>query len=142
MMSELYKNSKDKKNALPKILVIDDDKLIRWSLKEILSQEGYGVDTSDTVEEAIDLARSVPYHLIIADLEIHEENGIDMLKKIKEFRPDVQTIILSAYPKQRILPEFVDLNVFSIIEKPFKSEHLLATAIEALDATHRTKEEN
>ena len=133
---------KDAGYAAPKVLVIDDNKLIRWSLKEILFQEGYEVDTIDTAREAVNLAKVVPYRLIFADLEIQDENGIEMLKKIKELRPDVVTIILSAYPKQKMLPEFSDLKVFSIIEKPFKSEHLLSVAKEALDSARITREGN
>jgi two-component system nitrogen regulation response regulator NtrX len=133
-MSKIYKNNKNLRPVLPKILVIDDEKLIRWSLKEILTQEGYDVDTIDTADEAINLAKNIPYRLIIADLEIQDENGIEMLKKIKEFRPDIVTIILSAHPKQRIQPEFGDLHVFATIEKPFKSEQLLTIAREALDS--------
>ncbi|UCE41577.1 MAG: response regulator [Candidatus Aminicenantes bacterium] len=133
-MAKLHNNNKrNPGHTAPKILVIDDEKLIRWSLKEILTQEGYDVDTTDTAGEAIKLTRDIPYHLIIADLEIQDENGIEMLKKIKEFRPEVKTIILSAHPKQTMQPEFGDLQVFAIIEKPFKSDQLLSIAKEALD---------
>ena len=133
-MSEVHNNKKNREYTAQKILVIDDDKLIRWSLKEILSQEGYDVDTIGTASEAIDLAKNIPYQLIFADLNIQEDSGIEMVKKIKTFRPDVVTVILSAHPKQKIQPEFGDLNVFSIIEKPFKSEQLLSIAKEALDS--------
>jgi DNA-binding NtrC family response regulator len=130
----MYNNKKNLGETAPKILVIDDEKLIRWSLKEILTQEGYDVDTIETAGEAINLAREIPYNLIFADLDIQDENGIEMMKKIKEFRPEVKTIILSAHPKQKIQPEFGDLQVFAIIEKPFKSEQLLSIAKEALDS--------
>lgn len=133
-MPKLYNHNKNEKGyPAPKILVIDDEKLIRWSLKEILSQEGYDVDTIDSAGEAIKLARDIPYDLIIADLDIQDDNGIEMMKKIKEFRPEVQTIILSAHPLQKIQPEFGDLQVSATIEKPFKSELLLSVAKEALD---------
>jgi len=121
------------KDAVPKILVIDDEKLIRWSLKEILGQEGYMVDTTDRADEAINMVKDIPYDLIIADLEIQEEDGIEMLKVLKRIRPDAVAIILSARPKQT-LPEHADLRVYDIIEKPFKSDQLLSTAREALDS--------
>jgi len=139
-MTRIYNKNRNLGYKNPKILVIDDDKLIRWSLKEILSQEGYDVDTVDSAGEAINLAKDMPYHLIIADLEIQDENGIEILKKIKEFRPEVMTIILSAHPKQKIQPEFADLHVFSIIEKPFQSDQLLSVAKEALDSAPISEE--
>jgi DNA-binding NtrC family response regulator len=140
-MTKIYNKNRDLGHKNPKILVIDDEKLIRWSLKEILAQEGYDVDTVDTADEAINLAKDIPYRLIIADLEIQGDNGIEMLKKIKKFRPEVITIILSARPKLQIKPEFGDLQVFAIIEKPFKSEQLLSIAKEALDSAPITGEE-
>jgi len=141
-MSEIYHNRKNTEGVTPKILVIDDEKLIRWSLKEILTQEGYDVDTADRAEEAINMARDIPYSLIIADLEIHDEDGMEMLKKIEEFRSDAIAIILSARPKQQILPEYGGLRVFDIIEKPFKSEQLLSTARKALDSIASAWEES
>lgn len=140
LMTKMYNENENLRHKSPKILVIDDDKLIRWSLKEILSQEGYDVDTIDSAGGAINLAKDIPYNLIIADLEIQNENGIEMLKKIKEFRPEVMTIILSAHPKQKIQPEFGDLFVFAIIEKPFKSDQLLSITREALDSAPISEE--
>jgi DNA-binding NtrC family response regulator len=141
-MSGIYHNRKNTEVVKPKILVIDDEKLIRWSLKEILTQEGYDVDTADRAEEAINMARDIPYSLIIADIEIHAEDGMEMLKKIEEFRSDAIAIILSARPKQQIPPEFGGLRVFDIIEKPFKSEQLLSTARKALDSIASAWEES
>lgn len=90
------------------------------------------MDTCDTAKAAINLARKMPYHLIFTDFEIDDGNAIEMLKKIKEFQPKVQIIILSALPKQQIESKQEDLPVYSIIEKPFKSEHLLSIAKEVL----------
>jgi DNA-binding NtrC family response regulator len=131
-MTKINNSRKNQGYTVPKILVIDDEKLIRWSLKEILAQEGYDVDTIDSAGEAIKLAKDIPYDLIIADLEIQDENGIEMLKRIKEFRPEVKTIILSAHPKLSIQPEFGDLEVLATIEKPFKSDQLLSIAKKVL----------
>jgi DNA-binding NtrC family response regulator len=139
-MTKLQENKKNKGYSTPKILVIDDEKLIRWSLKEILSQEGYDVDTIDNAGEAIKLARDIPYDLIIADLDIQDENGIEMMKKIKTFRPDVNTIILSAHPLQKIQLEFGEIQVLATIEKPFKSEQLLSIAREAFVLASAEKE--
>jgi DNA-binding NtrC family response regulator len=139
-MTKVHNNSKNHGYSVPKILVIDDEKLIRWSLKEILTQEGYDVDTIDNAGEAIKLAKDIPYDLIIADLEIQDENGIEMLTKIKEFRPEVKTIILSAHPKLSIQPEFSDLEVLATLEKPFKSDQLLSIAKEALNPAPFTEE--
>jgi DNA-binding response OmpR family regulator len=115
-----------------RILILDNDKLIRWSLKEIFSQEGYSVDTAATAGEALNQARNNSYQLIFTDFEIEGENIIEMLKSIREFRPDMQIIILSALPKPQVESKLGELTVNDIIEKPFKSEDLLSAARKAL----------
>lgn len=122
-----------------KILVIDDDKLIRWSLNEIFSQEGYKVDTVATAQEALKQAEKIEYNLIFADLEINEENGIEMLRIIGKLQPSTQVIILSALSKTEIEPSLGNLNIFSIIEKPFKGEQIRSIAKEVLNLTNYDK---
>ncbi len=110
--------------ALIKILVVDDDKLIRWSLKEILSQEGHEVDAIATATDALSQVEKTDYNLIFCDIDIEEENGIEMLKKLKIVRPEAKIIILSAHTRNKIEPQLGSLCVLSIIEKPFQSEQI------------------
>ena len=122
-----------------KILVIDDDKLIRWSLTEIFSQEGYTVDAFGTVNEILKQVANTRYNLIFADLEINEETGIDIIKKIKESQPAAKIIILSALFRNQIETLLGKLAVYSIIEKPFKSEQIKSIAKDALGLTNLNK---
>ncbi len=126
---------------LIKILVVDDDKLIRWSLKEIFSQEGYAVDAVATAKDALKQAKNITYELIFSDLEISDESGIEMLRKARTFQPDAKIIILSALTKQQIEPKLGNLSIFSIIEKPFKSEQIRSVVKEALGSTNHENEE-
>jgi DNA-binding NtrC family response regulator len=119
--------------ALIKILVVDDDKLIRWSLKEILSQEGCEVDTVSTTTEALTHVENTDYNLYLTDIDIEDENGIEMLKKLKAVQPEAKIIILSAHPKNQIEPQLGDISILSIIEKPFQSEQIRGIVKEALD---------
>ncbi len=125
---------------LIKILVVDDDKLIRWSLKEIFTQEGYVVDAVATAKDALRQAKNIPYELIFSDLEINDENGIEMLKKARAFQPKAKIIIISALTKQQIEPKLGNLSIFSIIEKPFKSEQIRSVIKEALGSTNHENE--
>ena len=123
-----------------KILVVDDDKLIRWSLKEIFSQEGYVVDAVATAKDALKQAKNIPYELIFSDLEINDENGIEMLKKARAFQPEAKFIIISALTKQQIEPKLGSLSIFSIIEKPFKSEQIRSVVKKASGPTNHENE--
>jgi DNA-binding NtrC family response regulator len=118
---------------LTKILVVDDDKLIRWSLKEICSQEGYVVDAVATAEDALKQAKNITYELIFSDLEINDENGIEMLRKARISQPEAKIIIISALTRQQIEPRLGNLSIFSIIEKPFKSDQIRSIVKKALD---------
>ncbi len=119
-----------------KILIVDDDKLIRWSLKEIFSQEGYVVDAVATAKDALKQAKNITYELIFSDLEINDENGIEMLRKARAFQPKAKIIIVSALTKQQIEPKLGNLCIFSIIEKPFRSEQIKTSVKEALGSTN------
>lgn len=110
--------------VLIRILVVDDDKLIRWSLKEILSQEGHEVDAVATATDALTQVENSNYNLIFCDIDIENENGIDMLKKLLIVQPEAKTIILSAHSKNQIEPQLGNLKILSIIEKPFQSEQI------------------
>ncbi len=109
---------------LIRILVVDDDKLIRWSLKEILSHEGYEVDAVATAKDAFKQVENTDYNLIFCDIDIDEENGIEILKKLLVVQPEAKTIILSAHSRNQIESQLGNLNILSIIEKPFQSEQI------------------
>ncbi len=115
-----------------KILVADDDKLIRWSLKEIFSQEGYEVDTAASCLETIQQAENTLYNLIFTDFEIDDEDGLQMIKKIKNCQPDAKVIIISALSKQKIESQLEGLDIHAVIEKPFQTEQILSIAKEAI----------
>lgn len=121
---------------MAKILIVDDDKLIRWSLKEIFAQEGHDVDAEASPAEAISQVKNKPYDLIVADLEINEQNGIEMLKKIKALQPGTQMIILSAHTRKKVESLLGSFPINSIVEKPFQSDQIRAIAKKALDTSH------
>lgn len=115
------------------ILIVDDDKLIRWSLKEIFAQEGYRVDTAESSAQALTLVETNSYQLVLADFEIDDEDGGEMLRKIQAIRPGIKVIILSALPAQQIEPSLSGVTYHSILEKPFRSDMIKSTVGEALD---------
>ncbi len=114
-------------------LVIDDDKLIRWSLKEICSQEGHEVDAVASCDEAISQARGGHYGLIFADFDIDNSDSVEMLRTLNRLQPEAAVIILSALSRKQIEARISDLNVLKIVEKPFDSEEIREILRETLD---------
>jgi DNA-binding NtrC family response regulator len=108
------------------VLVIDDDKLIRWSLKEIVAQEGHHVDVVSSINDAFSQAEKLSYQLIFTDFEIEDENFPHMLKKLQKSHPETQIIILSAQSQKQIEPQIAGISVHAIIEKPFDSQQIRA----------------
>ena len=125
---------------MPKILIVDDDKLIRWSLKEIFVQEGHDVDAEASTAEALGRVKNKAYDLIVADVEINEQDGIEMLKKIKALQPATQMIILSAHTKKKIESMLGSFPINSIVEKPFQSDQIRVIARKALDISKDERE--
>jgi two-component system response regulator (stage 0 sporulation protein F) len=121
-------------------LVIDDDKLIRWSLQEIFSQEGHHVDTVATGSEALEQAESSPYHLIFADMEIDNGDSIEMLRKLQNLQPKAEIVILSAQTRQYIEEQIEELSISHILEKPFNSDQIRSIAKAALDLLNKENE--
>ena len=121
------------------ILIIDDDKLIRWSLKEILSQEGHHVDVVSNIDDAFRQVEKNSFHLVFIDLEIEDENCLNMLKELQESHPETQIIILSAQSQNQIESEIAGLSVHAVIEKPFDSGQIRALIKEAQDTINKGK---
>jgi len=115
-----------------RILVLDDVKLIRWSLKEMLTREGCEVDAASSLEEAMGLASANSYGLIFADLEVSGERGRSFFDDLLSRQRGAKLIILSALTKDQVELKLGDLDIFSIIEKPFRSEDIRAAAMRGL----------
>jgi DNA-binding NtrC family response regulator len=124
---------------MSRILVLDDEKLIRWSLKQILSQAGYDVDTAATTEEALRLSHSKPYRLIFADLEICGDQAGAFYKQLMVGQEKAKIIVLTALTKLQAEQTLGDFKTFLILEKPFISENIKAVAQKALSFTGEDK---
>jgi len=109
---------------MPRVLVLDDEKLIRWSLDKILSQEGYLVDTAATLDDALKLADAKDYDLFISDLEICGDQAKPFFSAMLSKQPNVRLITLTALAKDLAERTLSEITIYAIIEKPFTSEKI------------------
>jgi DNA-binding NtrC family response regulator len=116
-----------------RVLVIDDDKLIRWSLKEICSQEGHTVDTVGDAEAALKKVKDTVYDVIFADFELENASSMEMLKDIRNTRPGAPIVIISAHQSSEIEAQVQDIDIFKIVEKPFEPELIRSIAGQVRD---------
>ena len=121
------------------ILVVDDEALIRWSLTERLHAEGYEVLEADTGKAALEkLPEGVD--LVLLDYRLPDTDGVSVLRKIKEFDPDVLVILLTAYASVETAVEAMKQGAFHFANKPFNLDEVAATVERALETTRLRRE--
>jgi response regulator NasT len=118
-----------------KILIAEDETIIRLDLKQLLERAGYDVvaEAKDG-EEAVALARSEEPELAILDVKMPKLDGIEAARRILEERP-VPIVMLTAYGQQELVARAVEAGVFGYLVKPFREQDLLP-AIAAARARH------
>ena len=121
------------------ILVVDDEALIRWSLSERLKAEGYDVLEAETGRAALDkLPEGVD--LMLLDYRLPDTDGVTVLRKAKEFDPDILVILLTAYASVETAVEAMKLGAYHFANKPFNLDEVSATVARALETTRLRRE--
>lgn len=116
-----------------RILVVDDEESLRLTFKMFLSKEGYGpVFTAGTYEEAKTLIENEEFDLIISDIVMEGESGIDLLRRVRELNKECPVVMVTGYPNINTATEAVRLGAFDYLAKPVKKDDLLRTARMAL----------
>ena len=117
-----------------RILLVDDEDGIRFTLGTLLKKEGYLVDTAADLTAARDFLQASSYDLALLDIMLGDESGIDLLREIKKTSPDTQVVMFTGCPKIESATEAVRLGAFDYIAKPIRFETLIAVTRHALDA--------
>src|SRR5688572_7504754 len=100
------------------ILVVDDEALIRWSLRERLTAEGYTVLEAETGQQALD-ALVEGIDLVLLDYRLPDTDGMSVLRKIKEFDQDALVVMLTAYASVDTAVEAMKEGAYHFAHKPF-----------------------
>lgn len=116
-----------------RILVVDDEKLIRWSLKERLASGGYEVLEAANAAEAQRLLSEQPFDLALVDFKLPDGDGIGLLRTAQRLQPDLPVLIITAYSTVNSAVEAMKEGAFDYISKPFNMEELVITVARALD---------
>jgi DNA-binding NtrC family response regulator len=108
--------------AKERILVVDDEYLIRWSLQQELAKDGYEVGTAEDGESALRLVRESPPELVLLDIQLPGIGGIEVLQKIKAVEPEVVVIMITAYGMVDTAVAAMKAGAFDYLNKPFNLE--------------------
>ncbi len=124
----------------PRILVVDDEKVIREILCEFLALEGYLVRSVENGERALTELRMRPYDIVISDLQMPEVSGLDLLATITDENISVLTVIMTGFGTVETAIEAMKKGAYDYILKPFKVEEVLHIVERGLDRQRLEKE--
>lgn len=118
---------------MPKILIVDDEKSIRKTLREILEYENFKVDEAADGAEGISLAEKEPYDLILCDIKMPKADGMEVLEKVQKVHPDIPIVMISGHGTIETAVEAVKHGAYDFIAKPLDLNRLLVTIRNAMD---------
>jgi DNA-binding NtrC family response regulator len=123
-----------------KILVIDDEKAIRWSLGEALRNLKFDVEEAENGKKGIKSFKNDPSDLVILDLKLPDTDGITVLKQIKEIERDTPVIMMTAYGEVETAVEAIKSGAYDFILKPFQLEKMKVSINNALESSRMRAE--
>ncbi len=122
-----------------RILIADDDQSVCLLLRYSLQAKGYQVQTASDGRQAFEMIREQPFDLVITDVRMPRMDGIQLLKRIKSFDPDLPVLVLSAYPTLELAVEATKLGAYNYIRKPVDNTQFQIMVRNVLD--HRAKDQ-
>lgn len=123
-----------------KILIIDDERAIRNSLKEILADEGYEVDVAENGVQGIQMVDKEKYSVIFCDIKMPEMDGMEVLDKLMEMGTDAAIVMISGHGDIDTAVDCIKKGAFDFIQKPLDLNRILITIKNATDKVSLVKE--
>lgn len=126
-----------------KAMVVDDEQIVQESVRRILGEEGFIVDTVSRVDQALGLLKKATYDLILTDLMMPERNGMELVEAVAAEYPDTGIIMFTGYPTVSSAVKSIKAGALDYLPKPFTPEELLEVtqrALRKINAGRRQKE--
>jgi len=125
---------------MQRVLIVDDEELIRASLEKAATEEGYEVFLAGNGKEGLSFVEKIDLDLVLLDLRLPDISGIEVLKKIKEIDEDLLVIIITGYASVESAVEAIKIGAYDYIKKPFKADYIKLILKLALDKIKLNRE--
>ena len=125
---------------MAKILVIDDEKSIRNSMKDILSFEGHEVSIAENGLEGLVALKTNKPEVVFCDIKMPKMEGIEVLERIKEIAPETSVVMISGHGTIDTAIEAIKKGAYDFIEKPLDLNRILITIKNATDKSQLLQE--
>ncbi len=110
---------------LPPVLVVDDEKNMRLSLKTVLTDERYSVHIVESAEQALEALAREEFLMVITDGRLGGMSGYELLSRIRSQKPELPVLMITAYPTPKLAVEAIKAGAMDYLAKPFAPEELL-----------------
>lgn len=114
------------------ILITDDDRGCRESLREIVEPEGFRTLLASSGEEALDIVREEPVHLALLDMHMPRLTGLETLQLVRQVNTILPVILVTADASERLMRQAFKAHAYSVIPKPVSKNVVLYTVVRAL----------
>jgi DNA-binding response OmpR family regulator len=115
------------------VLIVDDEKNIRLTLSQSLESLGVEIDTAANGEETLDKLSKKEFGLILLDIRMPGMDGMEVLRRVREIRPDIRIIMITAYGTIESAVEAMKLGAVDFLEKPFDPEEIRELVSRVMD---------
>jgi DNA-binding NtrC family response regulator len=126
--------------ANERILLVEDEKLIRWSLANRLAKEGYQVREADNGTDALRTVDEQEVDVVLLDYRLPGVDGLEVLRRLGQGHPELPVVMMTAYSTVESAIEAMKLGAFDYLNKPFEMDELLVTIQKALETTALKRE--
>jgi DNA-binding NtrC family response regulator len=117
-----------------KILIIDDEEIIRDSCSQVLKKEGYSVKVANDGEQGLAAFKKESFHVVFLDLKLPGIGGMEVLAKVNEDNPETPVIIITGFASIESAVEAIKRGAFDYLTKPFSPEELRVVAKKAIES--------
>jgi len=126
--------------AKAKVLIIDDERLIRWSISEKLGDAGFAASTAESGRDGLERFDEEPSEVVLLDIRLPDMDGVEVLRRLREREPAVQVIMVTACDTVEDAIRSFKLGAFDYIIKPFDLEEITAVVEKALETARLRSE--